>query len=66
MEEDPEEDHREPTDEMEGDLEGYLEHNPRDEGVMHMEDEPTPTIEDAHSEYGSIGFDEREDPNNWE
>ncbi|KAG5591490.1 hypothetical protein H5410_042004 [Solanum commersonii] len=66
MEEVPEEDRRELTEEMEGDSEGYLEHDPRDGEVMHMEDEPTPTIEDAHLEYGSIGFDEREDPNNWE
>ncbi|KAH0653053.1 hypothetical protein KY289_030731 [Solanum tuberosum] len=33
---------------------------------MHMENEPVLTAEDAHSEYGSIGFDEREDSNHWE
>ncbi|KAG5584335.1 hypothetical protein H5410_044769 [Solanum commersonii] len=33
---------------------------------MHIEDEHVPIIEDAHSEYGFIGFDEREDSNNWE
>ncbi|KAG5575981.1 hypothetical protein H5410_056115 [Solanum commersonii] len=70
MEEDPEEDPKEPIEEMEGDSEGYSEHDhnlydPRDGGVMHMEDEAIPTIEDAHSKYGSIGFDEREDSNNW-
>ncbi|KAH0642207.1 hypothetical protein KY290_033805 [Solanum tuberosum] len=63
MEEDPEEDPREPTKEMEEDPEEY---DPRDGGVMHIEDELVPTVEDAHSEYGSIGFDEREDSNNWE
>lgn len=31
---------------------------------MYMEDEPSPTVEEAHSEYGSIGFGE--DRNNWE
>ncbi|KAH0689362.1 hypothetical protein KY289_016720 [Solanum tuberosum] len=63
MEEDPEKDPREPTEEIEGDSKGYSEHDPdlydpRDGGVMHMEDEPVPTVEDAHSKYGSIGFDE--------
>ncbi|KAH0669355.1 hypothetical protein KY285_023513 [Solanum tuberosum] len=71
MEEDPEEDPREPTEEMEEDSEGYSEHDPnlydpRDGGVMHMENEPVPIVEDANSEYGFIGFDEREDSNNWE
>ncbi|KAH0670782.1 hypothetical protein KY285_025035 [Solanum tuberosum] len=71
MEEDLEEDRREPTEEMEDDPEEYLEHDPnlydpRDRGVMHIEDELVPTIENAHSEYGSIGFDEREDSNDWE
>ncbi|KAH0655160.1 hypothetical protein KY285_030042 [Solanum tuberosum] len=71
MEEDPEEDPRKPTEEMEDDLEEYSEHDPnlydpRDGGVKHIKDEHVPTVEDAHSEYGSIGFDEREDSNNWE
>ncbi|KAH0672672.1 hypothetical protein KY290_024907 [Solanum tuberosum] len=71
IEEDPEEDPREPTKEMEGDSKGYSEHdpnlyNPRDGRVMHMEDEFVPTVEDAHSEYGFIGFDEKEDSQNWE
>uniref|UniRef100_M1ACC5 Uncharacterized protein n=1 Tax=Solanum tuberosum TaxID=4113 RepID=M1ACC5_SOLTU len=71
MEEDPEEDPREPTEEMEEDSKGYPEHDPnlydpRDGGVMHMENKPVPIVEDAHSKYGSIGFDEREDSNNWE
>ncbi|KAH0713700.1 hypothetical protein KY289_009659 [Solanum tuberosum] len=69
MEEDPEEDPREPTEEMEKDPEEYSEHDPnlydpRDGGVMHIEDEPIPIVEDSHSNYGSIGFDEREDSNN--
>uniref|UniRef100_M1DBP3 Uncharacterized protein n=1 Tax=Solanum tuberosum TaxID=4113 RepID=M1DBP3_SOLTU len=71
MEEDPEEDPRKPTEEMEEDLEEYSEHDPnlydpRDGGVKHIEDEHVPIVEHAHSEYGSIGFDEREDSNNWE
>ncbi|KAG5576640.1 hypothetical protein H5410_056774 [Solanum commersonii] len=71
IEEDPEEDPREPIEEMERDSEGYSEHDPnlydsRDGGVMHMEDETVLTVEDAHSEYGSIGFDEGENSNNWE
>ncbi|KAH0742961.1 hypothetical protein KY290_030954 [Solanum tuberosum] len=71
MEEDPEEDPRKPTEEMEEDLVEYSEHNPnlydpRYGGVMHIEDEHVPTVENAHSEYGSTGFDEREDSNNWE
>ncbi|KAK4709849.1 hypothetical protein R3W88_004362 [Solanum pinnatisectum] len=62
MEEDLEEDPREPTKEMEEDSEEYSEHDPklydpRDGG------RPFPTAEDAHSEYGSIGFDEWEDSN---
>uniref|UniRef100_M1DGE9 Uncharacterized protein n=1 Tax=Solanum tuberosum TaxID=4113 RepID=M1DGE9_SOLTU len=66
MEEDPEEDPREPTEEMEEDPEKHSEHDPnlydpRDGGVMHIEDEPVPIVEGAHSKYGSIGFDEMED-----
>ncbi|KAG5587967.1 hypothetical protein H5410_048401 [Solanum commersonii] len=66
IEEDPEEDPREPTEEMEEDPEEYSEHDPnlydpRDGGVMHVL-----TVKDAHSEYGSIGFYERKDSNNWE
>ncbi|KAH0729920.1 hypothetical protein KY289_001108 [Solanum tuberosum] len=71
IDKDLEEDPREPTEEMEGDSKGYSEHDPklydpRDGGVMNKEDEPVPTVEVAHSEYGSIGFDEREDSSNWE
>lgn len=61
MEENLEEEPREPTEEIEGDSEGYSEkdpnlYDPRDGGMMHMEDEPVPTVEDAYSEYGSIGL----------
>ncbi|KAG5571811.1 hypothetical protein H5410_061577 [Solanum commersonii] len=54
MEEDPEKDPRKPTEEMEEDLEEYSEHDPnlsdpRDGGVMHIENEHVPTAEDAHS-----------------
>uniref|UniRef100_M1DC16 Uncharacterized protein n=1 Tax=Solanum tuberosum TaxID=4113 RepID=M1DC16_SOLTU len=68
--EDPEEDPREPTEEIEEDPEEDSEHGPnmyepRDGGVMHMENEPIPTSEEPHSEYGFIGFDEREDSNSW-
>ncbi|KAH0750740.1 hypothetical protein KY290_029972 [Solanum tuberosum] len=50
MEEDPKEDPREPTEEMEEDSEKYSEHDPnlydpRDGGVMHMENEPVPIAE---------------------
>ncbi|KAG5599487.1 hypothetical protein H5410_030857 [Solanum commersonii] len=63
MEEDPEEDPREPTEEMEEYLEEYSKHgpnlynlyDPRDGGVMHMENELVPTAKNSHSEYGSIG-----------
>ncbi|KAG5590752.1 hypothetical protein H5410_041266 [Solanum commersonii] len=59
MEEDPEEDPREPTEDMEDDPEEYLEHDPnlydhRDGGVMHIEDKLVPRTKDAHSEYGKI------------
>ncbi|KAG5616372.1 hypothetical protein H5410_016196 [Solanum commersonii] len=55
---------------MEEDREEYSEHDPnlydpRDGGVMHIEVELVSIAEDAHSEYGSIGFDKREDSNNW-
>ncbi|KAG5599158.1 hypothetical protein H5410_030528 [Solanum commersonii] len=71
MEEDLKEDPKEPTEEMEEDSKGYSKHDPnlydpRDGAVIHMETEPVPTIEDTHSEYGSIGFDKRKDSNNWE
>ncbi|KAG5606420.1 hypothetical protein H5410_027912 [Solanum commersonii] len=71
MEKDPKEDLREPTKEMEDDPEEYLEHNPnlydhRDGGVMYMENKPVPTAEDTHLEYGSVGFDKRNDSNHWE
>ncbi|KAG5605391.1 hypothetical protein H5410_026883 [Solanum commersonii] len=70
MEKDPEEDPREPTEEMEEDSKGYSEYDPnlydpRDGGVMHMENEPVPIVEDTHSKYSFIGFDKREDLNNW-
>ncbi|KAG5599653.1 hypothetical protein H5410_031023 [Solanum commersonii] len=48
----------------------YSEHepnlyDPRDGGVMQMENKSVLTVEDAHSEYGSVGFNEREDSNHW-
>ena len=38
-------------------------YDPRDGGVMYMGDEPNPTVDDARSEYESIGFDEGEGSN---
>ncbi|KAH0669656.1 hypothetical protein KY285_023821 [Solanum tuberosum] len=70
MEEDPGEDPKEPTEEMEEDPEEYSEHNRnlydhRDGGVMYIENEPVLIAEDAHSEYGSVGFDKRKHSNHW-
>uniref|UniRef100_M1DGI2 Uncharacterized protein n=1 Tax=Solanum tuberosum TaxID=4113 RepID=M1DGI2_SOLTU len=71
LKKDLKEDRRDPTKKMEEDPKedskhGPSVHDPRDGGMMHIENKPIPIAEVAYSEYDSIGFYEREDSIQWE